>query len=91
MIVPCARAFNVLCTENAKSLACFAENIVAQGIFLIINNLVIPSPSANKWSIKPEYEKIIDGISAVVEEVQDNEKCEELLKKVIQPFIIPLV
>jgi hypothetical protein len=38
-----------------------------------------------------EYEKIIDGISAVVEEVQDNEKCEELLKKVIQPFIIPLV
>jgi hypothetical protein len=36
LIVPCARAFNILCTENAKSLACFAENIVAQGIILFI-------------------------------------------------------
>jgi hypothetical protein len=44
--------------------------------------LAIPNP-ASEWSAKQQYYFILDGISALVEEKEDNEQCEVLIKRVL--------
>lgn len=43
-----------------------------------------------KWNINSEYEIIIVGFSHLVKECDDPQSCEALMKRIIQPIIMPL-
>eukprot|EP00347_Sterkiella_histriomuscorum_P023855 403333152 len=77
----CSKAFNTLCVDNAKVLSAFSEEIIQK---------VIPYP-ANDWSVKQHYLLIVDGIGALVEQIQDNQTSSNCLKRVIESFALPLM
>jgi hypothetical protein len=50
----------------------------------------MPVGSAANWSNKAEYENILRGFAILVLQCSDSLQCEYLLKRVIQPLILPL-
>ena len=56
----------------------FSRNSVKKSLTRVSNDnpyilfLVVPYPSAGTWSNKREYELIVEGISALIVECQDN-------------------
>ncbi|CDW74356.1 arm repeat-containing protein [Stylonychia lemnae] len=86
----CSKAFQKLCVDNAKALAVFAPEIIQKSNFCSLTNLAIPYPAPD-WSTKQQYLLIVDGVSALVEEIQDQSICEQCMQKVIQSFAIPLI
>jgi hypothetical protein len=73
LIVTCSRHFKQICMDHGPILHPYANDIIDKGNLSTLKlDTVIPQPSAAAWSNKREYEEILDGISAIIEECPDN-------------------
>jgi hypothetical protein len=80
-MMPAARAFRNICIDHAKILQPFATDIIEK---------ILPMDGGAKWSINREYEIILEGFANLVKQCEDSKACEALMKRIIEPLIMPL-
>ena len=56
---------------------------------MALYDLVIPNPST--WNHKWEYQRILEGVAALVENYENLQECEILINRIIKPFFDPLM
>ena len=79
--MPASRAFRNICIDHAKILQPFANEIIEK---------ILPMDGGAKWNINREYEIILEGFANIVKQCDENQACEALMKRIIQPLVMPL-
>lgn len=85
----CSKAFETLCSDNALSLSLYTAELIEKSNLLRLSFLALPYP-ATSWGAKQQYFLILDGLAALIEKQEDNQQCEQCLKRVIDSLAIPL-
>ena len=44
----------------------------------------------DKWNYNREYQIFVEGFAFLVKECENNQDCEALMKRIIEPLMIPL-
>lgn len=81
LMMPASRAFRNICIDHALTLQPFVTEIIEK---------VLPMDAGAKWNLNKEYENILEGFANLVKQCEDSKACEALMKRIIQPIVMPL-